>query len=820
MHIAIIVYLLLLGYVGMRVMNDDTPTTLKGLSQAEVERLTANGQSNLLPRIATRSIWQILRANLVTYFNMIVIGSCLLLFVFGQWRDALFGIAAIANVVIGVVQEYRAKRLLDRLVLTRSPQQVRVVRGGSVQTVAIQALVPGDLLLLRTGEQVPADAVVVQSTGLEVNESLLTGEVDPISKHHDDAILSGSVIVAGSAYASTSHVGADSFVSRMTSDAKRFSLVHSELRAAIARILRWISIAIIPIAGIVLNGQVQAAGGWSELGHHDIWLPVMVGLIASLVGMIPLGLVLLTSIAFAVGAVKLARHNVLIQELAAVEGLARADIVCFDKTGTLTEGRVVFDHAVPVSRRSPAVWRSVLGLFAAGSDVSATTKALLEAFPDTPDLAPSSTIPFSSSRQWSALAVERGRLKGSWMLGAPERLLDLSDPQYAQVASLVDETTRRGHRTLLLTHAPDAAAQLGKDAYRPVVVIILTETIRHDVAQTLAYFAEQGVGIRVFSGDNPQTVTAIAREAGIDVTGDGYDARQLPTRSSDLVRALEDYTVFGRVTPDQKKAMVRALQKAGHVVAMIGDGVNDTMAVKQADIGVAMGSGSEATRAVARLILLESDFTQFPRVIAEGRQVMANIERLALIFLTKTAYIMTLSIIFGLTLWGFPFLPRQLSAVDGLTIGIPAFFLALMPSTRRYMPGFIGRTLRRAVPLGLTTGSIVAGLALYLRVAGFYDQRVVQTSLVLALALLALWILVIFARPLNQWRLGIIAAMYVGLVGTFAIPLVRDFFMLTILPSGALIAVFIASAIGCTACELLVRSRGRWTMRIATAFGM
>jgi cation-transporting ATPase E len=553
------------------------------------------------------------------------------------------------------------------------------------------------------------------------------------------------------------------------------------------------------------------------LGRDELWLPVMVGLIASLVSMIPLGLVLLTSIAFAVGAVKLARHNVLVQELAAVEGLARADIVCFDKTGTLTEGQIVFDQTIPVSRRSPAIWRTVLGMFAARSDASATTKALLEAFPDAPAQAPSSTVPFSSSRQWSAAAVERGRLKGSWMLGAPERLLDLDDARYARVARLVNEMTHKGRRTLLLAHAPDPAARPGKDPYEPIVIVVLTETIRHDVAQTLAYFAEQGVGLRVFSGDNPQTVAAIAREAGIDVSGGGYDARKLPKRSADLTQVLEDTVVFGRVTPDQKKAMVRALQKTGHVVAMIGDGVNDTMAVKQADIGVAMGSGSEATRAVARLILLESDFTQFPRVIAEGRQVMANIERLALIFLSKTAYIMTISIIFGLTLWGFPFLPRQLSAVDGLTIGLPAFFLALMPSTSRYLPGFIGRTLRRAVPLGLTTGAVITGLALYLRMAGLYSPHVVQSSLVLALALLALWILVIFARPLNRWRLAIIAVMYIGLAGTVGIPIIRDFFELTIPPRGALIAVGTAAAIGCVLYELLVRSRGRWAAVMTNA---
>lgn len=793
-------------------MSDDTSTGLKGLSHIEVDRLTISGQSNLQPRIVTRSIWQILRANLITYFNMIVIGSCLLLFIFGQWQDALFGIAAIANVVIGVVQEYRAKRSLDRLALTHSQTlRVRVVRDGNMQTVDPQSLVLGDLVMLQTGDQVPADAAVVQSSGLEVNESLLTGEVDPIPKRLNDAVLSGSVAVAGSAYVRIRHVGADSFVGRMTADAKRFSLVHSELRAGIARILRWISIAIIPIAGIVLSGQVQAAGGWGVFGRSDAWLSVMVGLIASVVGMIPLGLVLLTSIAFAVGAVKLARHNVLIQELAAVEGLARADIVCFDKTGTLTEGRIVFDRIVPVSRRSPAIWRSVLGLFASSSDASATTKALLEAFPDAPTQDPISTVPFSSSRQWSAVTVNHGKLKGSWMFGAPERLLNLGDTRYGRVARIVDEMTRKGRRTLLLSHAADPSARPGKDPHEPIVVVVLMETIRHDVAQALAYFAEQGIGLRVFSGDNSQTVTAIAREAGIEVSGEGYDARRLPKRSADLTLVLEDNVVFGRVTPDQKKTMVRVLQQAGHVVAMIGDGVNDTMAVKQADIGVAMGSGSQATRAVARIILLDNDFTQFPRVIAEGRQVMANIERLALIFLTKTAYIMTISVIFGLTLWGFPFLPRQLSAVDGLTIGIPAFFLALMPSTRRYVPGFIGRTLRRAIPLGLITGAVIAGLTLYLRMTASYDPRVVQSSLVLALALLALWILVIFARPLNRWRLMIIAGMYIGLAGTVSIPIIREFFLLMVPPRSALIAVGIAATVGCVLCELLVRHRVRRT---------
>lgn len=747
-------------------------------------------------------------------FNAIVAGSFVLLLLLGEWRDALFGFAAVSNAVIGVVQEYRAKRSLDRLAVLDAPY-ARVLRDGSVQDIAIQDVVLDDVIVLRTGDQVSADAAVLESEGLQIDESLLTGESDPVDKGPGTEALSGSSVVAGQGRARVVRVGADSFASRLTAEAKRFSLVNSEIRSSLNRILRWISWGLLPVMALVVNGQMQANGGWEQAISTGTWRTGAVGAVASVIAMIPLGLVLLTSVAFAVGGVRLAREKVLIQELAAVEGLARVDVLCLDKTGTLTEGRIVFD-AVHGTGAAPAPgWEDALGWFGADPNANATARCLGEAFPADGGLSPVSAVAFSSARKWSAVSFgEDHGAEGIWVLGAPDLVLTAGDPDTAQVLNAAATLASAGLRTLVLAHAPGTLSvkdpQEAQLPVGPVPAVLLTfrEKVRPDADRTLAFFREQGVGLRIISGDDPHTVSAVAREVGLD-TGGGYDARHLPTDPELMAEVMENHVVFGRVTPAQKKDMIRALQRSGHTVAMTGDGVNDALALKEADIGIAMGSAAAATKAVSRLVLLDGRFDRLPGVVAEGRRVIANIERVSMLFLTKTTYAIALSVVFGALLWAFPFLPRQLSATDGLTIGIPAFFLALMPNTRRYTSGFLKRSLTFAVPAGLIVAAAVLALNAYSTLTSGYTADAARTASVITLSLVALWILVVTSRPLNLQRSAIIGAMYTGLLLVLTVPLLHDFFTFEWPPAALMAASLVAALGGTLAVEILARTHSR-----------
>lgn len=782
----------------------ETITGERSLTSAEVAERVRSGRVNAVDESSSRSIWSIVRANIFTLFNAIIMAGFLLLLILGRWQDALFGLTAIFNAVIGVAQEYRAKRALDALALLHAPK-ARVERDGVEHLIAVTDVVADDLLVLRAGDQVTADGTVLHGIRLEVDESLLTGESDPVDKQAGDEVLSGSIVVAGEGYARVTRVGEESFANSITIQARRFSLVTSELRTSINRILKWITWAIFPIMALVINSQIQYYGGWQQAIESGHWRDASVGAVAAVIAMIPLGLVLMTSIAFAVGAVKLARRQVLVQELPAVEGLARVDVICLDKTGTLTDGEIVFDEAYTLTDAPVPGWEAVLGWNGADPRANSTAACLAAHFPTPTTAAPVRQIEFSSSRKWSALAFEAPHAEhpGTWVLGAPEMVLGVAHPGILERASALASA---GRRTLVLAHTPAvltvAHAESARlpDALEPVVLLTFRENLRPDAAQTLAYFAEQGVGIRIISGDNPLTVAAVARDAGLNVTG--YDARALPEDVEAIAEILEREHVLGRVTPTQKKSIVLALQSRGHVVAMTGDGVNDALAIKTADMGIAMASGSAATKAVSRIVLLDGTFSRLPGIVDEGRQVIANIEHVSMLFLTKTAYAMALSIVFGVLLWGFPFLPRQLSATDGLTIGIPAFFLALMPNARRYMPGFLRRSLSFAIPAGLIVAAVLVAVNGYARSLGTPEEEF-RTASTIALALVGLWILVVLSRPFTFWRAVIVVAMYVGLVLLFVVPLARDFFVL-VLPDAALLwFTFAASVAGCVFVEVL-----------------
>ena len=786
-----------------------TKHEFRGLTDLDVANRQEQGKTNYLPKTTSRSIWNIIKANVFTFFNFIVIGSFGILFTLGQWKDALFGLAAISNMIIGITQEYRAKRILDRLALINSPKAT-IIRDWHEHQLMVDDIVLDDIVYLQIGDQIPTDGILLRSHGLEVNESLLTGEIDPISKSIDDKVLSGSMVVAGSGYYKTTVVGEASFASRLSADAKRFSLVHSELRAGIDRVLKWISYAIIPIILIVITGQIRSVGGWKPLAERDVLVDAVVGAVASIEGMIPLGLVLITSIAYLASAIKLIQQKVLMQELAAVEGLARADIVCFDKTGTLTKGEINFDD-IKTFNKPKKSYEQVLAWFARDGHSNATMRALQSRFSDSDDLNPDVVINFSSSRKWSGAAFHSGKAEGSWVLGAPEKLYDSIKDENDKITNYIHKLSDRGRRVLMLSYQREDFKHTKlhdediKASFKPVAIISLKETLRKDAKDTIEYLREQEVGIRILSGDNPRTVAAIAREIGVDFDGVGYDARKLPVAEEEMAEVLDNHVVFGRVNPDQKKAIVMALQSRGHVVAMVGDGVNDAMAVKQSDVGVAIGSGSDATRAVSRFILLDGDFSKFPSIVAQGRKVISNIERVSLLFLSKTVYMMLFSIIFGLFAWGFPLLPRHLSALDGLTIGIPAFFLAMMTSSQRYTPGFLERTLKRAIPNGIVVAFVIVLTRLYMNANSPYEAYIEPTAICIIIGLLGLWILATQSRPVTLQRLSVNISMYIGLIGVLFIPILSDFFSFNLPYGDLLIFTLIISIFGCALIEIVNR---------------
>ncbi len=714
-----------------------------------------------------------------------------LILVFGQPADGLFGIVLVANALIGIVQEIRAKRTLDRLAVLNAPI-ARVVRSGATREIAVEEVVLDDLVELRTGDQVAADGLVRSGDGLEIDESLLTGESEPVNKAVGVEVLSGSFVVAGSGRFQATRVGKDSYAHRLAHEARRFSLTRSELVDGINQILVYVTWAILVVGPLLFWSQLQSTN--ASLSE------ALTAAVAGVVGMVPEGLVLLTSLAFGVAAVTLARRQVLVQELPAVEGLARVDVVCLDKTGTLTEGSVVFDAIELIDDADDATVSAALGALGDDDNANATLAAITAAFPAPADgWVRSAMVPFSSARKWSATAFKD---HGSWVIGAPEMIwLDASAP--ARVRA--DELAAGGHRVLLLAHGEGGVSgeELPPDL-APVALVLLEEQVRPDAAETLAYFHDQGVRLRVISGDNPRTVAAVARRVGLPEAGEPVDGRDLPDDLEALADILETHSVFGRVTPHQKREMVAALQSRGHVVAMTGDGVNDALALKDADIGVAMGSGAAATRAVAQLVLLDGRFATLPGVVAEGRRVTANIERVANLFLTKTTYATVLALAVSIAGWPYPFLPRHLTVVSSLTIGIPAFFLALAPNTRRYVPGFVTRVLRLAIPAG-SIAAVGVFVAYALARAQEVSPRQARTTATIVLFAVGLWVLVILARPFTRGRALLVGAMVVAFVGALAIPPVRSFYAFLIPPTGVLVEGMIVAGAAVVALEAFYR---------------
>ncbi|PJN34533.1 magnesium-transporting ATPase [Streptomyces sp. CB02959] len=781
-----------------------------GLTAAEVAERVARGEVNDVPARSSRSTADIVRANVFTRFNAIIGVLFVIILIVGPIQDGLFGFVIVANTGIGIIQELRAKKTLDSLALIGEVRPT-VRRDGSAVAVPTSEVVLDDVIELGPGDKVIVDGEVLESDGLEIDESLLTGEADPVVKKPGDPAMSGSFVVAGNGAFAATKVGRAAYAAQLAEEASRFTLVHSELRTGISRILKYVTWMMIPTAlGLILSHLLTLGLPADDAVRR---------MVAGIVPMIPEGLVLLTSVAFAIGVVRLGRKQCLVQELPAIEGLARVDVVCLDKTGTLTEGgmdvselRPLGDSTLPSQGDSePARVRRVLGAFGASDPrPNASLQAVADAYPAPDGWRCTGTLPFSSARKYSGAAFEEpGGEPSAWLLGAPDVLLSGDDPLLPEI----DRLNAQGLRVLLLARAgrpldhPDVVREV-----RPVALVVLEQRLRPDAPDTLRYFAEQGVQAKVISGDNAVSVGAVAGKLGLPGADSPVDARQLPHDDPEaMARALEGGAVFGRVTPQQKRDMVGVLQSRGHHVAMTGDGVNDVLALKDADIGVAMGSGSEATRAVAQIVLLNNSFATLPSVVAEGRRVIGNITRVATLFLTKTVYSVLLAVLVACCQIPYPFLPRHLTLLSTLTIGVPAFFLALAPNKERARPHFVRRVMRYAVPSGLITG--LAAFATYLLARSYYtgpDALGAQTSAAtLTLFLTALYVLAIIARPYTWWRIGLVLLMGLGFLIVLVTPWLQHFFALrlvgTTLPWAA-VAIAVVAA-------LLLETTWRWVGR-------
>ena len=753
-----------------------------GLTAAEVAERVARGLVNDVPSAPTRTVGQIVRSNLVTRFNLLLGSLLAVILVVGPLQDALFGLVIVANTVVGIVQELRAKRTLDRLEVVNAPR-ARVVRDGRVAELAVGQVVLDDVLEAAAGDQVVVDGEVLEAGGLEVDESLLTGESEPVARRPGDRLLSGSFVAAGSGRYRATKVGREAYAVQLTEEARRFTLARSELRAGVDEILKYVTWALVPTAVLLFISQLRL--------EHGIRAGLR-GAVAGTVAMVPEGLVLLTSVAFAVGVVRLGRRQVLVRELPAVETLARVDVICFDKTGTITAGDLAVQDLVAAGDGTAGEAVAALGaLAAADPNPNATLRAIGQAFPAPEGWRPEAAVPFSSARKWSGASFAG---HGAYLLGAPEVLLDgASGGDLLRRAEVI---ATEGRRVVLLAEAPALDGDRPPAGLRPRAMVVIGDRVRDDAAGTIAWFADEGVQVKVVSGDHPRTVAAIAGQVGIAGAGQPVDARTLPDDQAELAGLVEGRSVFGRVVPRQKRAMVQALAGRGHVVAMTGDGVNDVLALKDADLGIAMGGGSAATRAVAELVLLDGRFATLPSVMAEGRRVIANIERVAKVFVTKTVYATVLALAVGLAGLAFPFLPRHLTLISSLTIGIPGFFLALEPCSQRARPGFVRRTLAFAVPAGLTAA---AGTLVAYQIADVANvpQAEARTAAALALAGLGLVVLALAARPLSTPRRLLVAAMAGGFVVVLLVPFLRRFFALDLPPLPvALAAVALAAVLG------------------------
>ena len=747
-------------------------TPPRGLTSDEVRDREQRGAINLVPDGPSRSIPEIIKANTLTPVNMIMTTLLVLIFIAGKPGDALFAGVIVSNTVVGITQEIRAKRALDRLAVLSAPR-ARLLRDGEIVESPTDRVVLDDILRLEPGDQVVVDGVVIDADGLEIDESLLTGESDAIGKNQGDRVLSGSFVVAGQGHMRATHIGAEAYAVSLSEQARRFQLVNSELRNGINLLLRWLTWIIPPAAGLLAI---------SLFSTEDRWQDALQGTVAAAVAMVPDGLVLLTSIAFVVGVLALARRNALAKELASVELLARVDVLCLDKTGTITTGRIVFGELDVLDDSDPST--TLADLVAADPSPNATLAAIGQVFDRPGGANVTDRVPFNSARKWSSTSFDDG---STWYLGAPDVLADDQ-----AVTDRVADHAAQGRRVIALAVGDQPDADRLPPNIRPVALVLLDDELREDAAEILQYLVGQGIGLRVISGDHPATVAAVARRAGIPDADRWIDARELGEEPANLAGVMDDTIVFGRVSPHQKRSMVHALQAEGRVVAMTGDGVNDVLALKDADMGIAMGSGSSASRAVAELTLLDNRFATLPIALAEGRRVINNIERVANLFVVKATYAVLLAALTGLAGVPFPFLPRHLTLIGTFSIGLPGFILALAPETSRARPGFLRRVMVFSLPAGTIAAAATFGTYLWLRSSNETSLEQARTGATIVLLGLGLAVLAVMAHPLRRRHIVLIAAMVACYVVAMVTDVTREYFVLDSPPSTAWLIIALA----------------------------
>ena len=756
-----------------------------GLSSAEVRQRVRAGKTNDIKDRSSRSLVDILRSNILTRFNAILASLAVVVIIIdGSPFNALFGLAMIVNSCLGIFQELRAKITLDRLSILNE-SAVDVIRNGRIARINVAKVVQDDLIAIKLGDQIIADGEILDVEGLEIDESLLTGESDPIFKKKSDAVLSGSIVVAGRAIMRADKVGDESYSAKLTAQAKRFQRPNSELITDTNKLLRWISLLLIIVGPILVIGQLQI-----DLGN---WRQAIIHSTAAIVGMIPEGLVLLTSTAFMLAVVQLARRKVLVQQLPAVEILARVDTLLLDKTGTLTEGDIRFEAVILDHDNLSGSVKSALMTIASRGE-SPTNLALRKAMVNVEKLPIQREIAFNSSRKWSAVEINDEK----WLFGAPEIIF--AGNKRSEMFRESQQIASEGKRVLALVNIdewPDK--NLNIPSFQPAALVVLSEKVRSDAAKILKFFRQQNVDIKIISGDSLLTVSAVARAVNIQEI-EPFDARQLPDPKSSKESAqkfkkiVENHNVFGRVQPEQKRQICAALQKSGRVVAMTGDGVNDALALKEADLGIAMNSGSAATKAVAEIVLLDNKFAHLPDVLSEGRRVIANIERVANLFVIKNVYSLLLALVVTVAGWPYPYLPSQMTVISVLTIGVPAFFLALAPNKQIYRAGFLSRVLRFAVPVGFVAMACMM-LNYILLEHSDMPLSVVGTSVSITMMMIGLWVLGLLARPLKGWKLGLILACGLCFVAVLLIPSISSRFGYD-LRVATLPATFISGGIG------------------------
>lgn len=761
-----------MSYIKIQVGDEMNNMKLMGLTHQQVQERVQHGLVNVSQDNISKTKKQIVIEHTFTYFNCLNVFLAAIIISTGRWTNLTFMVVIFINAFIGIYQELKVKKIIDQLTVV-TVKKVKVIRDSQEIMIPTEQLVKDDIVFLETGNQIGSDCVVLESRGIEVNEAMLTGESEPVKKKQNDELYSGSFVVAGSAYAKVIRVGNDNYSTKLVHQAKNKNNASSEMKDSIEKVIKVLSVVIIPV-GIVLFFSQRSA-------FPNDMASAIVKTVAGVVGMIPEGLVLLTSLSFIIGVGKLARKKALIQEMEAIEALARVDVLCLDKTGTITTGELKIENVIALENRDMKDIEIVMGVMAHKcDDVNATQLALQDYFQLQEDVEIDHYIPFSSERKMRALSILH---KGCFVLGAPEFLL----PACHDVLKQANQYAKEGYRVLLLGETDfidEVSCQIGH--VKPMALLIIYDCIRPEAKETLRFFENAQVDIRILSGDNPTTVSRVAQLAGLKNGHLYIDASTLPKDDLELEKIVSHYNVFGRVKPEQKQRIIKALQANGHVVGMVGDGVNDVLALKDADCGIAMAAGSDAAKQAAHIVLLDSSFASMVDIVKEGRAIIADIERVSSLYLTKTIYSTVLCLIFACLRMSYPFTPLQLSLISGLAIGLPSFLLTLERSSSLSSQGFLKHVISTALPCALTMIIYMLVITIIGRQLHF-DSKLLSTYYYLVAGFISFLVVFVVCMPWN--RIRVIVASIITVTFYLILMVMHDFFEINSLFSMSMIFI-------------------------------